>query len=380
MMQAAQTEMMVGALSGKDTDGKAILSRYQQAQDEAEDATAKFVAKDLYDEEKIARKIISDPIKKLTGIDSEKDSLLGAKSDSLVQSGGQLIAQLGANAIAPGSGMALMAATAFGSEAEGAFKNDATFDEALLSATISAGAEILTEKIGGISFGGKTLTDAAFEGLSRKMTSKIAKVLITSGKVAADMTAEGAEEILSGYMSAIGQKLTYMEDKEIEELFSKEDMLESFIGGAVLGGAGSVGSVVQANSKGVDYVTGLTKNEQAVAQKVYEDELAKKEEKGKVSSREKNKLYNSVVKDMELGRIDTDTIESVLGGESYESYKALTEQETSLKERQKTLQTEIEALQDSDNTIRNNRKLQEAEAEMEKVTEQLKGIDTKSAN
>ena len=379
MMQAAQTEMMVGALSGKDTDGKAILSRYQQAQDEAEDATAKFVAKDLYDEEKIARKIISDPIKKLTGIDSEKDSLLGAKSDSLVQSGGQLIAQLGANAIAPGSGMALMATTAFGSEAEGAFKNDATFDEAFLSATISAGAEILTERLGGISFGGKTLTDAAFEGLSRKMTSKIAKVLITSGKVAADMTAEGAEEILSGYMSAIGQKLTYMEDKEIEELFSKEDMLESFIGGAVLGGAGSVGSVVQANSKGVDYVTGLTKNEQAVAQKVYEDELAKKEEKGKVSSREKNKLYNSVVKDMELGRIDTDTIESVLGGETYESYKSMTEQETSLKERQKTLQTEIEALQDSDNTIRNNRKLQEAEAEMEKVTEQLKGIDTKSA-
>ena len=155
MMQAAQTEMMVGALSGKDTDGKAILSRYQQAQDEAEEATAKFVAKDLYDEEKIARKIISDPVKKLTGIDSEKDSLLGAKSDSLVQSGGQLIAQLGANAIAPGSGMALMATTAFGSEAEGAFKNDATFDEALLSATISAGAEILTERLGGISFGGK---------------------------------------------------------------------------------------------------------------------------------------------------------------------------------------------------------------------------------
>lgn len=380
MMQAAQTEMMVGALSGKNTDGNAILSRYQQAQDEAEEATAKFVAKDLYDEEKIARKIISDPIKKLTGIDSEKDSLLGAKSDSLVQSGGQLIAQLGANAIAPGSGMALMAATAFGSEAEGAFKNDATFDEALLSATISAGAEILTEKIGGISFGGKTLTDAAFEGLSRKMTSKIAKVLITSGKVAADMTAEGAEEILSGYMSAIGQKLTYMEDKEIEELFSKEDMLESFIGGAVLGGAGSVGSVVQANSKGVDYVTGLTKNEQAVAQKVYETELAKKEEKGKVSSREKNKLYNSVVKDMELGRIDTDTIESVLGGENYESYQSMVEQETALNEQSKTLTDEINTLLDKENpTIRDSERLAEARKELEQVKSNLGSLDTKTA-
>lgn len=368
MMQAAQSEMIYNTLSGKDVDAKTVLSNYQRAQDEVEKSTGEFVAKDLYDEEKIARKIISDPVKKLTGIDSETDSLLGEKSDSLVQSGGQLVAQLGANAIVPGSGMALMATTAFGSEAEGAFKNDATFDEAFLSATISAGAEILTEKIGGISFGGKTLTDAAFEQMSRKMTSKIAKVLITSGKVAADMTAEGAEEILSGYMSAIGQKLTYMEDKEIEELFSKEDMLESFIGGAVLGGAGGVGGVIQAKSQGVDYVTGLTKNEQAVAQKVYETELAKKEESGKVSSREKNKLYNAVIKDMELGRIDTDTIESVLGGESYESYKSMTEQETSLKE-------EIEALE---NTPENQFTVKQRER-LTELREQLKGIDTKTA-
>ena len=368
MMQAANSQIMLNAISGNKTDAGTVLSQYQKIQDEAEKGTAKFVAKDLYDEEKIARKIISDPIKKLTGIDSEKDSLLGAKSDSLVQSGGQLIAQLGANAIAPGSGMALMATTAFGSEAESAFKNDATFDEALLSATISAGAEVLTEKIGGISFGGKTLTDAAFEGLSRKMTSKIAKVLITSGKVAADMTAEGAEEVLSGYMSAIGQKLTYMEDKEIEELFSNEDMLESFIGGAVLGGAGSVGGVIQAKSQGVDYVTGLTKNEQAVAQKVYEDELAKKEENGKVSSREKTKLYNAVIKDMELGRIDTDTIESVLGGENYESYKSLTEQETAIKD-------EIETLE---NTPENQFTVKQRER-LTELREQLKGIDTKTA-
>ena len=368
MMQAAQTDMMTRVLSGQKTDGKAITSLYQEAQDQLEKDTAEFVAKDLYNEEEIARKIISDPVKKLTGIDSEKDSLLGEKSDSLVQSGGQLVAQLGANALVPGSGMALMATTAFGSEAESAFKNDASFDEAFLSATISAGAEILTEKIGGISFGGKTLTDAAFEQMSRKMTSKIAKALITSGKVAADMTAEGAEEILSGYMSAIGQKLTYMEDKEIEELFSKEDMLESFIGGAVLGGAGAVGGIAQANSQGVDYVTGLTKNEQAVVQKVYEDKLAEKEESGKVSSREKNKIFESVVKDMELGRIDTDTIESVLGGESYERYKSLTEQETKIKD-------EIEALE---NTPENQFTVKQRER-LTELREQLKGIDTKTA-
>lgn len=368
MMQAAQSEMLYNTISGKDVDAKTVLSNYQKAQDEVEKSTGEFVAKDLYDEEKIARKIISDPVKKLTGIDSETDSLLGEKSDSIVQSGGQLIAQLGADAILPGSGMALMATTAFGSEAESAFRNDAAFDEAFLSATISAGAEVLTERLGGISFGGKTLTDAAFEQMSRKMTSKIAKALITSGKVATDMTAEGAEEILSGYISAIGQKLTYMEDKEIEELFSKEDMLESFIGGAVLGGAGAVGGVVQANAKGVDYVTGLTKNEQSVAQKVYESELAEKEKSGKLSAREKNKLYDKVLKDMELGRIDTDTIESVLGGESYSGYQSMVEQETAIKD-------EIEALEntpESQFTVKQRERLTE-------LREQLKGIDTKTA-
>ena len=368
MMQAAQKEMIYNSLTGKDVDGKTVLSNYQKAQDEIEKDTAKFVAKDLYDEEKIARKIISDPVKKLTGIDSEKDSLLGEKSDSLVQSGGQLLAQIGVNTLVPGSGMALMATTAFGSESESAFRNDAAFDEAFLSATISAGAEVLTEKIGGISFGGKTLTDAAFEGMSRKMTSKLAKALITSGKVAADMTAEGAEEILSGYMSAIGQKLTYMEDKEIKELFSKDEMLESFIGGAVLGGAGAVGGVVQANSKGVDYVTGLTKNEQAVAQKVYESELAEKEKSGKVSSKEKNKLYDKVLKDMELGRIDTDTIESVLGGESYSGYQSMVEQETKIKD-------EINALE---NTPENQFTVKQRER-LTELREQLEGIDTKTA-
>jgi ribosomal protein S11 len=379
MREAANSEIMFNAIFGKKTDESTIRDKYQQIQEGIEKDTAELVAKDLYDEAAVAKAIISDPVKKFTGVDSETDSLLGDKSDSLLESGGQLLGQIGANFALPGSGMALMAATAFGSEAENAFNNGATFNEAVLSSAISAGAEVLTERLGGISFGGKTLTDVAFQNMSRKMTSKLAKALITTGKISMDMTSEGVEEIISGYMSAIGQKLTYMEDKEIEELFSKEDMLESFIGGAVLGGAGSVAGMIQANSKGVDYVTGLTSNEQAVVNKVYEDTIAEKEKNGKLTSKEKNKIYDDVVNQMERGYIDTDTIESVLGGESYKGYQSMLEQETSIKEQQKALQTEIDALQDADNTIRNNRKLQEAEAEMEKLTEQLKSIDVKTA-
>ena len=371
MMQAAQSEMIYNTLSGNNVDAKTVLNNYQNAQDLAEKETAEFVAKDLYDEKKVANKLISGKNylnQQVIGYDAETDSVFGDKSDSLAQSGGQLLAQIGVNTLVPGSGMALMATTAFGSEAENAFKNGATFDEALLSSTISAGAEILTERLGGISFGGKTLTDAAFEPLARKMTSKLTKALVYTGKIGVDATAEGIEEIVSGYASAIGQQMTYMEDKEIEELFSNEDKLESFIGGFVLGGAGGAVDVANSKSKGVDPISGLTKNEQAVANKVYEDELAKKEESGKVSSREKTKLFNDVVKRMELGRIDTDTIESVLGGESYDNYKSLTEQETSLKE-------EIEALE---NTPENQFTVKQRER-LTELREQLKGIDTKTA-
>lgn len=319
------------------------------------EGTKEFVKKDLYDEKKVADVIIGNTIglgNKALGIDSEAHSVFGEKSDALAQSGGQLLGQLAANAIAPGSGLALMGVTSFGSEAEGALMNGANLDEAVLSGAISAGAEMLTEKIGGISFGGKTLTDAAFSNLSRHMTSKLAKVLITTGKVTTDALAEGGEEILSGYMSAIGQKLTYMSDKEIEELFSNEDLLESFIGGAVLGGLGGGGDAVKSAIKGVDPVSGLNKNEKAVVDKEYNSRLEEAEANGKLTNSQKNKLYDSVVKDMEKGYISTDTIEEVLGDRSSydalskeaEEFKTLYETESGkLSEKQKDRLAELKA-------------------------------------
>ena len=329
MMQAAESEMLFNAVTGKKTDG--VLERYMGIQDEVEKGTAEFVAKDLYDEEAIAKAIISDPVRKI-GIDSEKHSVFGEKSDDLAMSAGQLAGQVGVSMI-PGvgqiGGTALMAATTFGSEAESAFQNGASFDEAMLSSTISTTAEILTEKIGGVKFGGKTLTDAAFGKLSSKVTSKFAKYLVSAGKLAADASAEAVEEVVSGYVSAWGQKLTYMDDKEIEELFTKEDALESAIGGFVLGGGFSVG---EAAITGRDPASGLTKNEQAVVDKVVEAEIAKKEESGKkITNAEKTQIHESVVERLEHGQIDIDTIESVLGGDAYKAYKDTVTREDALR-------------------------------------------------
>ena len=326
MMQAAESEMMFNAISGKKDDK--VLDRYLGIQDEVEKGTAEFVEKDLYDEEEIAKAIISDNARKI-GIDSERHSVFGEKSDELAMSAGQLGGQLLADTILPGSGMAVMGASAFGSEAESAFRNGASFDEAVLASTISAGAEMLTEKIGGVKFGGKTLTDAGFGWLSNKVTGKFAKALLSAGKIAADASAESVEEIISGYVSAWGQTLTYMDGKEIEELFSKEDALDAAIGGFVLGGA--FGGIETAIS-GRDPASGLTKHEQTVVDKVVNDTIAEKETNGKkLTDKEKSKIRESVVDQMEKGQIDIDTIESVLGGDTYKAYKETVDSEDALK-------------------------------------------------
>jgi hypothetical protein len=288
--------------------------------DQFADKTKDFIAKELVDEEKIAKKIVGatsvslfDPTR---GHETDDISFLGEKSDALLQSGGQLLGTAGLQA-AGVPWFVTTGLTSFGSEAESAFKQGASYGEAGLSAAISAGAEILTEKIsGGIKFGGKTLDDGLTKTIARNISNKTVRTL---SKLGMDMAGEGTEEVLSGVMSAIGQKITYADDKELSELFSAEDALEAFIGGAVLGGGGSTIGALQAKSKGVDFVTELTADEQKVVDKVYQDEIAGKN----LSEKEKGKIYDRVLEDMDNGRIDTDTIESVLGGESYSQYDIL---------------------------------------------------------
>lgn len=334
MNQAAESEIIYNALSGKKESASNVLNRYSNYQDEVEKETTKFVAKDLYDEEKIAKAIITEPIKK-TGIDAETDSVFGEKTDSLVQSAGQL----GATAALQAVGVPwwlTTGATTFGSEAESAFNEGADFDEAILSSAISAGAEILTEKIsGGINFGGATLDDVLTKELARGISNKVVRTL---AKLGIDAVGEGSEEVLSGVMSAIGQKLTYADDKEMSELFSSEEAFESFIGGAVLGGGMGGINAIKANKSGVDYASGLTNDEKAVVDKVYKDTITEREQDGKkLSAREKSNIYDDVLRQMEEGEISTDTIEEVLGGETYKSYKNSFDNEEALQNEFNTL-------------------------------------------
>lgn len=290
--------------------------------------TAAEIVKDKWNGEKVAQNILGS-----VGYDPEKyqkNSVLGDKSDALVESGGRLLVSQAPNLIYPGAGLAVSGLMAYGGEMEGALKAGASFEDAATSATVTAVGEMATELIsGGISFGHGTLDDFITDGIAKNITSKTARHLLNLG---VDIAGEGGEEILSGYISAIGQQMTYMEEYELNELFSSEDMLDSFIGGAVLGGFGSAGKAVVGNIKGVDSVTNLTKSEQKVLDTEFNNRVAEAEKGGKkLTAKEKSEIYNEAFTALERGEISTDTIESVLGGEDYKRYKTETERQEALK-------------------------------------------------
>ena len=336
---------------------------HRQAVEQSKKDLGKFITKDLYDEEKVARAIISDPLRKV-GVDSEAHSVFGEKSDALIQSGGQLLATAGLSA----AGMPwwlTTGVTSFGGEAENAMNQGATYEQAGASAAISAGAEILSEKLsGGISFGGKTLDDALTKQLARGISNKLGR---TAAKLGLDMVGEGAEEVFSQVASNLGSAL-YKEEDITELLFNEEAMdgyLESFIGGAALGGVSNTYNAVKSNSKGVDYTSGLTQNEQKVVDKLYKDEVASREKEGKITQKEKSKIYDSILENMEKGYISVDTIEEVLGGDTYTQYKEVVDYEDAI------LKEYDELGQKTNATLKD-------QARYSELTERVKGIHNDS--
>ena len=332
-----------------------IQEKQNEAFEQGKKTATEFVKKDLYDEEKLVNTIYSNNTisKRLLGADPDDISVFGEKTDALAQSAGQLAATAGLQAVGV-PWYLTTGITSFGSEAENALKEGATLEEAALSGAISAGAEILTEKIsGGIKFGGKTLDDALVKSIARGISNKTVRTLT---KLGFDAAGEGFEEVLSGAISAVGQKISYAEDKELSELFTKEEALESFIGGAVLGGGMSGISAIKAKKTGRDYVTGYTQNEQAVIDKEVEKRIAKAEANGKkLTTKEKNDLMERVGEDLKKGYVSTDTIEEVVNGEGFNAFKAERDkfmESDSFKQYKETVESEDAQIKDLEEQIK----------------------------
>ena len=176
----------------KVNSGKMLSNEDWEEHDKQRKESEEFIKKDLYDEEEVVKKR-TEKIEKKSGIDVESMSFFDKKADSLVQSAGQMGVTLTTSLANPLLGTAILGGTAFGSEMENALNEGASYDEALISSTVTAGAEILSEKISGaIKVGGKTLDELIpVEKLAQGITNKLVRNLINVG---VDATGEGFEE------------------------------------------------------------------------------------------------------------------------------------------------------------------------------------------
>lgn len=318
---------------------------------------ADVLGKDKYADDlrkKAQKNVIDDAFE---GTDSflNKYSVLGRTSDAIAEGIGQVgsIILTGgiAGALGAGAGVAtaattgLMGVSSIGSGMSEAYAGGATDEEAatygLIKGVVDAGSEMIfgglgkTVKAVGLSKGLSSLDDVFAQKLSSKIANQTAKNFIQYGVKA---SAEGVEEVLAGAGTIAAKKLTYMSEAELNDLIRDENLMEQFVVGAVTSGiaqSGVVpgvkgGSLREANQTGRDFISGMSQNEQAVVDKVWKDRIAEAEENGKLTKREKDKLYDEVVRDMDRGYISTDTIEEVLGGETYKGYKNTVDYEDGL--------------------------------------------------
>ncbi len=264
-----------------------------------------------------------DPV----GENADKFSVLGEKSDSLVQSGGQLLGQVALASMGVPwwvtSGL-----TSFGGEAENAFKRGANYGQAIGSGLISAGAEILSEKLfGGSGLGEKGLINV--EKLTKGISDKALKLALDYG---IDVVGEGAEEVVSQLFGNLGSALYRLDEESWRDILVSEEAmdgyLESLIGGMVLGGVANAGKTVSSAKKGTDYRTGRTESEQKVFDALLQEQVGDK----KLSTKELAKLEAQIQKAIDDGDVSLGTIESTLAKDSYEA----------LAEARKTEATELE--------------------------------------
>ena len=295
----------------------------------------------------------------------DKDSLLGETSVGVAEGLGYTLgiaATAGLGEVAGLSGAGLSALTTGATFASGAGsgmseaynsgKDVSDLDAVtygVMKGAVEAGTEMLFGGIGkgvkavGLSHGIGGIDDMIANKLTQKLTNQTVKSLAKFGIKSAG---EGVEEVLAGLGTAVAKKLTYMSEEDLGKLVEDENLLESFVVGTLssaISQSGVItgmthGSLKESIQTGRDFVTGNTQNEQTVIDKIVEDRIAEAEKNDeKLSHNDKGKIQDEVVRDMERGYIGTDTIEEILGGDSYKSYKDTLAREEAIKEEFETL-------------------------------------------
>lgn len=308
--------------------GKAVKDLLYSGIAEQEEARAtrsieevdKYVKKDIIKEEEIVDNFLA-PIKEKTGINIEADSVLGAKSDAAVRSLTNLGIRMGltkaASAIpyvGPVLGPLVGYGTTYfgtlGAENETALRANASSEDAFASAAISAIVETVTSGLAGMSFGGKTLLPDFGKYVAQYIgNDKIAKVV----KLLIDALGEVGEGEISYAGQQFGRWLTWQNDKDLKEMFTKEEAWDNAITAFVITLLLKGGSVVKANIQG-DYVTGKNVNKPPEMVQGLGENVANQEKHGTIWKTEFDKLLEKdAVEASEQLNVKGDDTSSILG-------------------------------------------------------------------
>lgn len=211
----------------------------------------------------------------------DKNSILGSKGKEMAQSLGY-VAGTAAIGTATGGTAGILGKTAegaakaaniattattfassMGSGITEAYQNGATDQEALAYGIISgigeAGSELMFGGLGkvfgkvGFNPTGGALDEVVVQGLSKNIKNKMVKTLVQSGLMA---TGEGIEEIVSGVVSAIGKKATFMKEEDLKNILKDENLAEQFWMGALTSAIAQVPSTISSIKNKTDYLTG----------------------------------------------------------------------------------------------------------------------------
>lgn len=292
----------------------------------------------------------------------DRYSVLGRTSDSIMQGVGQVGTIIATGIATGGLGLGATGTTALttgmigisgvGSGTSEAYRSGATDEEAATYGLIAGAADAFTELIfgglgkvvnaTGLSVGLSSADDMLAKSVSKMFSNQIAKNVAEFGIKAG---AEGLEEVLAGVLQAAGKKATYMSEEDFANILRDENLLEQFVVGSFTSGLAQSHGLYIANKTGSDFITGMSQDEQAVVAKEVENRIAEREADGtKLTKKEKAAIEAQVEKDMEKGYISTDTIESVLGGETYQTYQNVVNNEDALTRQEESLRSEFDAL------------------------------------
>lgn len=304
----------------------------------------------------------------------DENSILGNKTDSIVEGLGYVagMTAIGVATGGAGAGVASAATTAttfssaMGQGMSQAYQEGANDDEAwkfgVISGLAEAGSELFFGGLGkasgalGLSKGITSIDDTLAKKVSETFKSTIGKNL---SEYVIKAGAEGTEEIISGFIQALGQKATYKKDKDFwGELVKDQNLLEQFVAGAVTSAIAQVpgqNGIYKTTKNGRDFITGLTQNEA----KVYDKELSTRVSEKTKSSAIEN-AYNEQIKTqeklgMELSENDKNIIRQSIE-EAYDSGRIKADKKLSSKlydELEQNVRRDLEDGNISIDTIRN---------------------------